>query len=65
MNEMAPILKSLNELKLANIYYNKNTSFKLTSEILENLNKITLESLQLSYINLNNEKIIELIKSII
>ena len=65
MSEMAHILKFLKELKLANIYYKKNTSFKITSDLLENLNKFSLESLQLSYIDLNNEKIIEKIRLII
>ena len=56
MNEMIVFLKSLKELKLANIFHKKNSSFKITGEILENLNSLTLESLQLSYIDLNNDK---------
>jgi len=65
MSEMKIFLKSLKELKLANVFHKKNSSFKITGEILENLNNLSLESLQLSYIDLNNDKIIEKINKLI
>jgi hypothetical protein len=65
MSEMEIFLKSLKELKLANVFHKKNSSFKITLDILENLNSLNLESLHLSYIDLNNYKIIEKINKLI